>query len=267
MPEMHTLRSTDGTALRVARWGSADRDVLIVHGLAEHAGRYEHVAAALVAAGWRVTLLELRGHGRSEGRRGHVMSWQDYADDVRAAATFVGRPFVLLAHSMGGLVSLSTLLEPMSPAVRALALSNPLLGVKVQAPAIKIKAAKLLSRLLPWLPLSNELDTNAISRDPAVVRAYEADPLVYGKITPRWYTEMLAAQVRVHAAAASYRLPLHLMVSDADQMCDHEAALRLFAAYGGPKSHVLYPHLYHELFNEPEQKQVLAELIAWLETV
>ncbi len=259
-----TTRSDDGTELRLARWGDAERDVLIVHGLAEHVDRYDHVAEALVAAGWRVTAVELRGHGKSGGKRGHVRYWHKYCEDVQAAAATVQRPFVLLGHSMGGLVTLSTLRQPITPAVRAVALSNPLLGVAVEGPKWKITLAKLLSRLLPALPLTNELDTKLISRDPEVVRKYENDPLVFSVITPRWYTEMTAALESVNQRAGSYTLPLRLMTSTADQICDPKAAQAFGRAYGGEVTAVSYEGLYHELFNELERERVIAELIEWL---
>lgn len=259
--------SDDGTALRIARWGEENpHDVLIVHGLAEHAGRYTHVAQALVDAGWRVTLVELRGHGESEGRRGHIKIWHHYIEDVQIAASTVGRPFVLLCHSMGGLVGATALLEPSSPPCKAIAVSNPLWGIKADAPKLKIAAGRILSKILPWLPLDNEVETRLISRDPAVVAAYEADPLVFGTITPRWFTEMEGALADLVAKASTIQQPLRLMVSSADGICDADAAEALAERWGGPHETVRYEALYHEIFNEPEQAQVIGELVAWLET-
>lgn len=257
-------RSADGTPIKLYRWGESNsKNVLLVHGLAEHVGRYGHVAERLVAAGHRVTFVELRGHGASGGRRGHVERWRRYGEDLRAAAASVGAPFALVAHSMGGLVSLDAVAEPFSPPVLGLALSNPLVRPAIVAPPLKVKAARVLSRLWPWLPLKNEIDTRLICRDAAVVRAYEADPLVYGTISPRWGMEMLAAGERVSAAQGA-RPPLYLMVSDADQICDHTASEAVAARWGGEKQVVMYKGLYHELFNEPEKAQVLDGLCAWL---
>jgi lysophospholipase len=267
VPDFLTATSDDGTRLRVARWGEADRDILLIHGFAEHIGRYEHVAAALVKAGWRVTMPELRGHGQSEGKRGHTIAWHRYVEDVQATAAMINRPFVMVAHSMGGLVALATLAEPLTPACRALALSNPLTGVLVKAPAWKTSAAGLLSKIWPSLHMSNEIDARVISRDPEVVRAYEADPLVFSTLTPRWYTEMVAAQAAAHAAAPNYKLPLRLMVSDGDRLCNPTTSRELASRWGGPKEVVEYGPLYHELFNEPEKEQVFAGLVEWLEKV
>jgi alpha-beta hydrolase superfamily lysophospholipase len=263
--ETIAIKSKDGTALRLGRWGEGERDVLIVHGLAEHASRYEHVGQALADRGFRVTVVELRGHGESGGRRGHVNSWQEYLDDMNAALDTLGDKVAVVGHSMGGLVVLSALASSTPPALLGVAVSNPLLGVRVQAPAIKIMAARMLATLLPWIPLSNELDTKKISRDPEVVAAYEKDPLVFSTITPRWWREMNDAMGAVAAFAPRASTKLHLLVSEGDAICDPDAARGIAAAWDGPAKVTEYGELYHELFNEPEKERVLQDLGGWLE--
>lgn len=263
----HSIQSADGTRLRLVQWsppGEARDEVLLIHGLAEHAGRYGHVARALTAAGYRVTLVELRGHGQSEGKRGHVDRWQRYVEDLQAAVAFLRQEPLLVAHSMGGLVALDALRQGL--AVRAVALSNPLTGVAVQAPWYLELAKGLLTRLAPALSLQNPLDPKLVSRDPKVVSAYLADPLVFRTLTPRWATEMEAAIERVQAHAGQYRLPALGLLSTGDAVCDHTAALRLLEAWGHPIHEArVYDGLYHEVFNEPEQDGILAELVAWLD--
>jgi len=263
-----TIKSADGTKLHVTTWSPEDpsRTLLITHGLGEHMGRYQHVAETFCAAGWKVVGFELRGHGDSEGKRGHVDAWSQYEDDLSAALNHVGEPCVLLAHSMGGLVALDRLREPLPHPLLGLVLTNPLLGVAVEAPALKLMMAGFLSKVLPRLSLSNELDTAQISRDPAVVAAYQKDPQVFGTITPRWYTEMRDAIERAHKWASSMQVPLLMVTSDADGICDAKAARKLARSYGGCVEQLRYPELFHEVLNEPEQEQVMAEILAWLDT-
>lgn len=254
------LDSADGTRLRTLKWGDGARDALIVHGLAEHAGRYSHVAETLATRGWTVTVLELRGHGHSGGRRGYVNRWDDYVADVRAAVATLRPGWSLLAHSMGGLVALEAVRLGLAPA--RLALSNPLLGVRVKAPAVKIAAAKTLSRFWPTLSLGNELDSKMLSRDPVVGKAYDADPLVYSTLTPRWYTEMTATQGRVHNMSAP-PIPLAFFLSDSDPICDPPAAEGLARRLGAHLQ--IYPGMFHEIFNEIGKEQVITDVATWLE--
>lgn len=264
-PTWLSARSDDGTELRIARWGDGDKDVLIVHGLAEHADRYGHVAAALVEAGWRVTLVELRGHGKSGGRRGHTRFWHRYVEDVQAAASSIGRPFVMLGHSMGGLVALDALREPITPRCTAVALSNPFLGTAFEPPRWKVVLGDVLTHVFPILPVPTDLDTTAISRDPEVVAAYESDPMVYGTITPRWGTEMQKAQDRVKAYAGQYDLPLLMMLGTGDRICDHKAGEAIADGWGSSADKQVYEGWYHELFNEVDKDRAIGDLVAWLD--
>lgn len=258
------VTSADGTRLRTVRHGpnlvTDGRDLLVIHGLAEHAGRYDHVAAAFVARGWRVTVLELRGHGHSGGKRGHVGRWSEYVQDVTAAAQTLSPDFCVLAHSMGGLVTLDAIRSGLTP--RRVALSNPLLGVRVAAPALKEAAARGLSHLWPSLSLTNELNPAMLSRDKAVGEAYAKDPLVYNTITPRWYTEMRAAILRV--TESSYTTPIRFHLSEADPITDPPVSRALLSRNGHMDSRE-YPEMLHELFNEIGKEQVIADVAEWLE--
>lgn len=265
--ESHRIASADGTSLRMVTWGSGGRDVLLVHGLAEHAGRYEHVAAALVAAGHRVTMVELRGHGQSEGKRGHTASWRRYCEDVWAAAATIPGSYAIVAHSMGGLVTLDALRELVRQPVIGVVVSNPLLGLGFEPPKVKAMASGLLSRLVPSLSLKNELDRSNLSHDPEVIRRYESDPLVFGTITPRWFVEMRGAMARVHDAAPRYNTPLLGLIGEGDHLTNPPAGIDFVGRYGGPKTLRRYPGLYHELFNELEKAEILAEVTTWLKTL
>ncbi len=262
-----TVQSADGTTLRIGTSGEGDKNILLIHGLAEHIGRYEHVIEALNEAGWAVTAIELRGHGESEGKRGHVDRWSQYLDDVRAAAATIDGPVVILGHSMGGLVALDLAIDGLANGIRAMALSDPNVAVAIEAPAFKVMGAKLLSKLMPNLSLDNELDASLICRHQPVVDKYVADPLVFSTITPRWFTEMLKAQERVMAHATQYTTPLLMLLGEGDAICDWKTSAALARNWGGESKTIQYPELYHEIFNELEGETVIKDMIKWLETL
>lgn len=269
MPVEHsTLKSRDGTELACRSWipsGTPKAHMLLVHGLAEHMGRYGHVGDALSQAGYQVLGVELRGHGNSEGKRGFVERWSFYCDDVRAGLAAIGEPAFILAHSMGGLVSTHTVLAS-DKDIRGLIVSNPQLGLAFTPPRVKALAGRLLSRVLPSLSMTNELDASKLSRDPAVAQKYLADPLVFNTITPRWFTEAMKAMGGAHAQASRFQVPLLMLLGDEDGLTDHKAGQRFYEAAGSAdKQLIVYEGFYHELFNEPEKARVLGDVIRWLD--
>ena len=259
--------SDDGTRLRLVRWGNGARDILLVHGLAEHAGRYEHVAARLVEGGYRVTLLELRGHGESEGQRGHTRHWHRYVEDLQLAGSVVQRPLAIVAHSMGGLVTLDALREPYVPRVVGVALSNPLVRPASLPSARRQRLVRALARYVPFLPIPTELDTALLSRDRAVVLDYEADPAVFPTVTARWAAEMMEASDRVIADPPRLQVPLRMMLGTADGICDPAAGRSMAGSWQGETELVAYEGSYHELFNEPDKAVVLDGLVEWLDAL
>lgn len=264
--ERFELTSADGTRLAGYRWepeGEPVADVLLAHGGFEHLGRYEHVAAALTGAGYRVTGVDVRGHGHSEGPRGHVDTWQHYVDDLAAVAAHIGGPYFLVAHSMGTLISLDFLRT--AEGVRGFVASGPLLEPAVVLPWWKHTAAGVLSRLTPGLTLANEIPTTDLSTDPATVAAYEADELVYGFASARWYTEMNDARERVWAHQGRYTVPAYFTWGSDDRLVSPAAAARFAQGYGGPCTHREWPGLRHEIFNEVIRDEVLATVLQWLD--
>jgi lysophospholipase len=250
--------------------------IVIIHGLAEHGGRYRETAEALVANGWAVFAGDLRGHGRSADVPGagrvHVNRFTDYFQDVQsfielAGETYAGLPLFLLGHSMGGLITISYALQ--NPAGLAGAIiSSPALGTHpdFKPPALLRLLVSVLDRLAPRLRFPSDLDTSAISRDPAIVRAYIDDPLVSEKVSARWYAEILRAMGRAHADAHALQIPVLLMQSGADRLVDPAAPARWAqAAAAGRVELVNWEGLYHEMFNEPEKRQVRRRALDWLQ--
>ncbi|MBN1336233.1 MAG: lysophospholipase [Deltaproteobacteria bacterium] len=269
MDEQHTfLTSQDGTRIHTVTCGSSDApkgELLVLGGLADHAGRYRHVSERCVEAGFRVTIAEPRGHGDSEGRRGHVSRWSLYGDDLRVVLGSLPRPAWILAHSMGGLIALDVVRDPLPRSPLGLVCTNPLLGLALTPQRWKTSLSSLLSVLLPILPLGNEIDPEVLSHDRAIVEAYETDPKVFRTVTPRWFVEMRAAQERVLSDPGRIALPLLMVTSDADRLCASEVA-RTFASRvrGAAQRH--YPGLYHEVLNEPEKDAVLDDILSWFVT-
>ena len=209
-PTDHELTASDSTPLLVRDWKSQEPEspkalLLIIHGVGEHSGRYQHFADALCPSGYAVRAFDHRGHGLSGGLRGHVDGFSRYTADVKAvleefqAAHDAELPCYLLGHSMGGLIALQFLQDHAGVRVGGAVLSNPCLEVAIDPPALKVAAGKLLSKLLPQLRLDNELDTSLLSRDAAAVTAYEQDPLVHRKVSTRWYTSLLDSMDQVRS--------------------------------------------------------------------
>ena len=242
--------------------------VLIVHGLGEHAGRYDPVATALHAAGYAVRAYDHQGHGRSEGARGTLHTpdglLQDLAsviDDTRAQAP--ERPLVLLGHSMGGLLAARAVATRLRP-VQALVLSSPALGVRTNAVQKLLLAT--LPRWLPHLTVGNRLDAQWVARDPDAVRAYLADPLVHDRISARLGAWIDSEGPPTVAAAAEWQTPTLLLYAGQDKLVDPAAsdAFARQAPAGCVQAHRFEP-MYHEVFNDPEREQVLALLRRWLD--
>jgi alpha-beta hydrolase superfamily lysophospholipase len=275
---MQALQTDDGLPLHLRQWrtdGPARGTVLIVHGLGEHIGRYAHVAARLNAEGWQVAGYDQRGHGASGGPRGALAAPESLLADlgrvIEVLQPVVPAPLVLLGHSMGGLVAGRFVAEGLAaqPApwwrpVAALMMSSPALDPGMNAAQKGLLA--LLGPLAPNLALGNGLQPGWVSRDPAVVQAYRSDPLVHDRVTPRLVRFIVDAGVAVRAAAPRWRLPTLLMYAGADR-CVAPAGSEAFAA-AAPAAvlqHQAWPGLSHEIFNEPEQQQVLDRLVVWLD--
>ena len=244
--------------------------IVLVHGLGEHMGRYAHVIKHLNDWGFAVRTYDQYGHGKSRGERGCLPSPNRLLDDLGMVIDStrkqmrVDTPLILLGHSMGGLVAARLVSLAMRP-VDALVLSSPALGAKPTGFEKFLLA--VLPLIVPNLAVANGLDANKISHDPEVVKAYLADPLVHNKISPRLGKWIMDNGTETIQSASAWHVPTLLMYAGQDKLVD-AAASRRFTELA-PKSMLqstCYEALYHEIFNEVDASSVFGELKAWLTT-
>ena len=242
--------------------------VCLVHGLGEHSGRYGHLAAFLSQAGYALLTFDLRGHGKSEGQRGHTPSYEALLDDIshllaEAAKRYPERPRFLYGHSLGGNLVINYAMRR-RPQLAGVIATGPLLRPGFEPPAWKLTLGKIMYSLWPTLSMSNELDRQDLSRDPEVVRAYNDDPFVHDRVSARLAMDMLQADLWALEQAAEFPLPLLLMHGSADRLTSAQAS-REFAAQAGHRCTLkIWDGFYHEIHNEPEQGQVFECLLEWL---
>lgn len=243
--------------------------VCLVHGLGEHTGRYAHVAAALNDAGYAVLGFDLRGHGKSGGRRGHTPSYDTLMDDIgrlldEAATRYPGLPRFLYGHSLGGNLVLTYALRRRA-AIAGVISTSPGLRVANPLPAAQLALAKVMNKLYPSLQMANGLALDGLARDPEVIRAYTGDPLVHNKISVRLAMGMFEAGEWVIAHAAEFPVPLLLMHGTADKLTSAPASQEFAAKAGSVCTLKLWEGFYHETHNEPEKAEVLGFMIDWLD--
>ena len=247
--------------------------MVVAHGLGEHSGRYGNVVERLLPKGITLWALDHRGHGQSDGPRGHILAFDQYIDDLQTMVEFSkrglpeGMKCFLLGHSMGGLIAINFSLQ-FSEMIDGLIVSSPVLGIKVKVPIIKRALGKLMSSIWSGMTLGNEVDASKISHDEEVVRSYENDPLVHDRVSARWFTEFLGAMEEVNRMCSQLEVPTLMQVAGDDDLVDADASKTFFENLSlDDKTLYLYDGLYHEIYNEIEDKRakVLSDLETWLE--
>lgn len=264
-----TIRTRDGISLSAGHHCVPDprARIVLLHGYAEHAGRYGAVIEALTGAGYECHTLDLRGHGQSEGVRGHVRHFEEYLDDVDdLLATLEDSPLprILFAHSLGGLIALAYVLR--SPkAFHALAVSSPFLSPAMPVPKVQELLALAASRLAPTLLTDSPLDPRGISRDPSVVEAYLADPLVFKTFNARWFFEIRKGQEQVMERAGEIQIPVLMLLGEADPIADPGRSREVFDRLGSTDKRLeVYDGFLHEVLNEVGRERVVRDLLGWL---
>ena len=244
--------------------------VVICHGYAEHARRYDHVARRFGEAGLITYALDLRGHGRSGGKRVYLRDMSEYTDDYHtlvglAAADRPELNRIVLGHSMGGGVVFAYGVEHPDD-YSAMVLSGPAVDAQAAVSPVMVFVAKALGKLVPGLPVER-LPTDAISRDPQVVAAYNADPLVHhGRLPAGIARALIGVGETMPQRAGALTAPLLIVHGEQDKLIPVQGSKHLVECVGSAPVHLkIYPELYHEVFNEPERAVVLDDVTSWVE--
>jgi alpha-beta hydrolase superfamily lysophospholipase len=264
--------SKDGLKLYARRWMPEEAPralVCLVHGHGEHSGRYQHVAQAFVAHGYGLMGFDLRGHGNSEGQRGHTPTYEHLMDDLAAFLQsmhqeYPNLPIFLYGHSMGGNLVINYVLR-MPHTLRGLIATGPWLKLAFEPPASKLALGKMMDSISPAFMQPSGLETSALARDSEVVRQYVYDTLVHDKISVRMFYGMYHAGLWALDRADGLNLPTLLMHGSEDRLTSCSAS-RAFVS-GAPAEKMTFREwdgFYHEIHNEPEKEQVIATMINWL---
>lgn len=265
--------SDDGLTLWYQEWTPENKPlgtIALVHGMGEHSGRYQHLAEVVHRTGYALLTFDLRGHGRSEGQRGHTPSYDALMKDIallikHARERFPLQPLFLYGHSLGGNLVLNYVLRFSAP-LKGVIVTSPWLKLAFEPPAYKIKMAGIMNRIWPSFSQANELDAPALTHDQVIVRAYETDPLVHTFISARFFKSVHAAGLWALEHADRFPLPLLLMHGSADRVTSCEASQAFAASLPNLCTFKAWDGLYHELHNEPEWPEVFKFVLAWLQS-
>lgn len=267
------LQTADERTIEACHW-SADNPsacMVLVHGLGEHIGRYDHLAERYVRRHMAVVGFDLPGHGKTPGQRGHAANLQALIGSIDAVvegakSLYPNTPVVLHSQSMGGNLALHYGKQHHQK-IRGVIASSPWIGLAFPDPAVKAALGRLLRGIWPTFSLPTDLDARKISRIPEVVEAYRNDPLVHGKISAALGITILDAAQEWQRYEGPYPLPALLMHGAGDGLTSHDHTQSLAQRMGPNAVFRSWPGAYHELHNEPEQEAVFEYGVAWISRV
>ncbi len=243
--------------------------IALVHGFGEHTGRYAHVGEAFNRAGYTLVGFDLRGHGKSGGARGHTPSYDALMDDIDDFLKLIeerypGLPRFLYGHSMGGNQVLNFCLRRKPDVVGVIA-TGPWLKLAFDPPPLQITLVKVMNNIAPGSTQKAPVDTAALSHDQKTVDAYNNDPLVHSKISPRLFISIYESGLWALDHAGEFSIPLLLMHGAADRVTSSAASAEFAKRAGKIVTWHPWEGFYHEIHNEPEKAEVLKTMISWLD--
>jgi len=246
--------------------------LVMTHGMAEHSEAYELLAAGVLPNKINLSVWDLRGHGKSDGKRGYVGNFTDYVHDLDfffkhlRSQQRLNQPFFIGGHSLGGLIVLRYLLEYGPGQATGICLSSPLLGIAIPVPPVKDYASHLLHRFLPKVTLNNEIKFELLSRDEGVVKSYYSDPYRHNKISSGVYIGMLESMEIVKARAGNQiQLPTLMQVAGTDYIVSRKASEDFFQTISSEnKELIVYEDAYHEIFNDLGREKVFEDLCKFI---
>lgn len=270
-----TFTSSDGLELFGRAWTTNQTEIKgivnLVHGIGEHSGRYAHLAEALTEAGYHLVGYDLRGHGLSEGKRGHTPDFDQLLTDIESFLSeshqkFGGYlPAFLYGHSLGALQVLKYGLKRSIKDLAGVIATDPSLALAFAPSPIKLFFGKIMAQVFPSITMNSGLDQNMLSRDKAVVKAYQDDALVHNQVSAKLAMEMFSSGDYVLEHAHEWNLPLLLMHGTADGIAAYTATQEFAQKDGDSIDLVLWEGYYHEIHNDFGKEAVIAKIISWLD--
>ena len=251
--------------------GQPKKNILIIHGLGEHSGRYKEFAEFYIKKGIGVYALDLQGHGKSEGKRGHIKSFEEYLDSIENLLVFIRKkfldiPIILFGHSLGGLIGLNFLIERESKEIESAVISSPWIETAIKVPEYLIIIQKILKRVFPSLRLNNRLISNHLSKNKDIVSEYDKDELVHNKISLKLYSEVMRSIDNVKEKASRIKIKTLLYHGESDKIISSNGTLKISKQLKKHKIK-LYENVYHEPHNDLEKEEIYQDILEFIKKI